>query len=181
VIVYGLYCEHSLPFYVGMGENGRINAHARDARTLRGPDYAHHDWIRATWKRHAPYRPRVLFDGLTRRRARDLEAALSIQLGYYPLGSLLNERRYRNAPPEARTYIRRANRRWRLPALIRVPVSNAAFSAFYLLSYEDFVTVPSRGVNLWLDAKTVARLDAAKAPAESYSDVILRLATDQHG
>ena len=57
--------------------------------------------------------------------------------------------------------------------MIRILVSAAAYAAIHRQEPQGS---PQAGKFLWLDKQTAERLEALKGPAESYSDVILRLA-----
>jgi hypothetical protein len=64
--------------------------------------------------------------------------------------------------------------------MIRIHISDAAYAALCTGVHEDRRLPPLRcprdGYFLWVTKDVANRLDAARAPAESYSDVILRLA-----
>ena len=57
--------------------------------------------------------------------------------------------------------------------MIRILVSAAAYAAIH---GQKASGSPQAGMFLWLDKQTAERLEALRGPAESYSDVILRLA-----
>lgn len=65
--------------------------------------------------------------------------------------------------------------------MIRIHITAAAYAAI-VASGASPVQAPLRsplgGFTLWLDKGTLDRLTAARGPGESYSDTILRLASD---
>jgi hypothetical protein len=65
--------------------------------------------------------------------------------------------------------------------MIGIPVTAAAYEAIKQSVPGQRGSPPLRGddglIRIWLDCKFVDRLGQMRAPGESYSDVIIRLAT----
>jgi hypothetical protein len=68
-----------------------------------------------------------------------------------------------------------------LPPMIDITVTAEAYAAIKATLPADTQTWPTSpadqgDVIIWLDQATIDRLDALRAPGESYSDVIIRVA-----
>ena len=67
--------------------------------------------------------------------------------------------------------------------MIRVAITPTAYAAIAAtLALGTVAVEPERardgGVHIWLDPDVLAKLKALRGPGESYSDVILRVASD---
>jgi hypothetical protein len=67
--------------------------------------------------------------------------------------------------------------------MIRIAITPAAYPVIAAtLAFGTVAVEPERGpdgsVHIWLDPGVLAKLKALRGPGESYSDVILRVASD---